>query len=176
MGAAEQTEVESEGVEQDQNNVQIQQYLTFLLEGEVYGVDILRVREIMGWNSVTRVPHTPNFMKGVINLRGAIVPVVDLRLRFELASTEYGPTTVIVILPVQNEGRDRTIGIVVDGVSDVVDVNLENVKPVPKTGTSIETEYLTGLYSKEHLMVMLLDIDCLLNPEKMMEVIGNGQV
>jgi purine-binding chemotaxis protein CheW len=138
---------------------QIQQYLTFLLEGEMYAVDILRVREIMGWSQVTRVPNTPVFMKGVLNLRGAIVPVVDLRLRFDLQRTEYNNTTVIIILAVRNEGRERTIGIVVDGVSDVINVDMNRIKPVPKTGTTIDTDYLTGLFSSENLMLMLLDID-----------------
>ena len=116
------------------------QYLTVNLADEEYGVDILAVREIRGWTPVTRIPQAPSYVLGVLNLRGAIVPVLDLRLRFGLAREEYTATTVTVIVTVAG----RNFGVVVDAVSDVVDVDAAAVRPVPDMGTAVDTEYLKG--------------------------------
>ena len=137
------------------------QYLTVNLANEEYGIDILAVREIRGWTSVTRIPQAPGYVLGVLNLRGAIVPVLDLRLRFGLSREEYTGTTVTVIITVAG----RLFGIVVDAVSDVLDVEQNNVRPVPDMGTAVDTEYLKGLTSIGERMVLLLDADKLLQPQ-----------
>lgn len=139
------------------------QYLTFLLAGEEYGVDILRVQEIKGWDSVTRIPNTPDYVQGVINLRGTIVPIVDLRMRFHLDKLEYGPTTVVVVLRVIGEKGQRTMGIVVDGVTDVYTVAQKDVKSAPDFGDSVSSDFVKGLATMDEKMVILLDIDHLLN-------------
>lgn len=137
------------------------QYLTVNLGNEEYGVDILAVREIRGWTPVTRIPQAPSYVLGVLNLRGAIVPVLDLRLRFGLAREEYTATTVCVIVMVAG----RQFGVVVDAVSDVVEVAPSGIRPVPDMGTTVDTEYLKGLTSVGERMVLLLDVDRLLQPQ-----------
>jgi purine-binding chemotaxis protein CheW len=137
------------------------QYLTVNLGDEIYGIDILAVREIRGWTPVTRIPQAPSYVLGVLNLRGAIVPVLDMRLRFGLAREEYTATTVTVIITVAG----RNFGVVVDAVSDVLDVIDDQVRPVPDMGTTVDTEYLKGLTSIEERMVLLLDVDKLLQPQ-----------
>ncbi|PHS27218.1 MAG: chemotaxis protein CheW [Methylophaga sp.] len=141
-----------------------EQYLTFLLGKEEYGVEILRVQEIKGWESVTPIPNTPEYLCGVLNLRGAIVPVVDLRLRFEMPAREYTPTTVVVVLNV-GEGVQRTVGIVVDGVSDAHNILPEEIKPSPDFGTNVSTDFITGLATIGSNMMMILNIDQLLRIE-----------
>jgi purine-binding chemotaxis protein CheW len=139
----------------------VTQYLTVNLAQEEYAIDILAVREIRGWTPVTRIPQAPSYVLGVLNLRGAIVPVLDLRLRFGLAREEYNATTVTVIITVAG----RHFGVVVDGVSDVLDVEAHSIKPVPDMGTAVDTEYLKGLTSAGERMVLLLDVDKLLQPQ-----------
>ena len=137
------------------------QYLTVNLAQEEYGIDILAVREIRGWTPVTRIPQAPHYVLGVLNLRGAIVPVLDLRLRFGLSREEYDATTVTVIVMVAG----RLFGIVVDAVSDVLDIENTHLRPVPDMGTAVDTEYLKGLTSIDERMVLLLDADKLLQPQ-----------
>ena len=137
------------------------QQLTFNLAGEEYGVDILSVREIRGWSRVTRIPQTPDHLLGVLNLRGAIVPIMDLRLRFGLERENYGDSTVVIIVAV----AERLFGIVVDAVSDVVDIDPTAIKPVPDMGAVVDTRYLKGLATHVERMVMLLDVDKLMRPE-----------
>lgn len=139
------------------------QYLTFMLENEEYGVDILRVQEIKGWDTVTPIPNTPDFIKGVINLRGTIVPIIDLRERFELESAEYNATTVVIVLKIIDEDKERTMGIVVDAVSDVYNVPEEDIKPPPDFGGVISVESVKGLATVDDKMVIVLDIDHLIN-------------
>ena len=145
------------------------QYLTFNLANEAYGIDILRVQEIRGWVPVTKVPNAPVFVRGVMNLRGAIVPVVDLRLRFGLESVEYTKVTVVIVVTVRSEQHgDRIIGMVVDGVSDVLNINnAADIKDTPDFGTAVHTEFISGLVALEAGMVMLLDVDRLLSVEEM---------
>ncbi|MGY3039494.1 purine-binding chemotaxis protein CheW [Rhodanobacter sp. TND4EL1] len=137
------------------------QQLTFNLAGEEYGVDILSVREIRGWSRVTRIPQTPAYVLGVLNLRGAIVPIMDLRLRFGLERETYAESTVVIIVAV----AERLFGIVVDAVSDVVDIDPAAVKPVPDMGAIVDTRYLKGLATHVERMVMLLDVEKLMRPE-----------
>lgn len=140
------------------------QYLTFMLDGAEYGVDILRVQEIKGWDTATRIPNTPEFVMGVINLRGTVVPVIDLRRRFELEPLEYGSTTVVVIVKVQRgEKREHTFGFVVDAVSEVYSVPQDNIKPPPEVGSSVNIDFVKGLVTVEEKMLILLDIDNLVD-------------
>lgn len=143
------------------------QMLTFTLGEETYGVDILRVQEIRGWTPVTRIPQTPPHILGVLNLRGSIVPIVDLRMRFMLKHAEYTPLTVIIVLSVESAAGRRDFGVVVDGVSDVIDVAVSDIKPAPDLGNQVSTEFIEGLASVSDRMVMLLDIDRLIGGEVM---------
>ena len=147
----------------DQVGGDLNQYLTFILDGEEYGVDILRVQEIKGWEKATKIPNTPRYIKGVINLRGAIVPIVDLRTRFDLDLIEYGKTTVVIVLKVICSNGERTLGFVVDAVSEVYNVSPEQMKPAPEFGGAISIDYIKGLATVGEKMVILLDIDHLLN-------------
>jgi len=160
---------------QESNNVDGDQLLTFILAGEEYGVDILRVQEIKCWDSVTAIPNTPEYIKGVINLRGTIVPIIDLRLRFNLDSIDYGPTTVVIVLRVEQEGRSRIMGIIVDAVSDVYNVPEDGMKPSPDFGAAVDMEYVSGLMTVDDKMVIGLDIDHLLNADEVSAVERTAQ-
>lgn len=139
-----------------------EQFLTFMLNGEEYGVDILRVQEIKGWETATEIPNTPPYVLGVINLRGAIMPVIDLRLRFGFPSAEYTASTVVIVLRVRNDGgAERTMGFVVDAVSDVYNIPEGNLQPPPDFGGTIRTDYVKGLAMVEEKMVILLNVDYL---------------
>ncbi|MDD5581265.1 MAG: chemotaxis protein CheW [Methylobacter sp.] len=144
----------------------IEQFLTFQLAGEAYGVEILRVQEIRGWEAVRVIPDTPNFIKGVLNLRGSVVPIVDLRERFSLASSEYSPKTVVIVLCVEHGASSFVMGIVADAVSDVLDIKVEDIKKSPHFGARINTRYMRGMHIYKQKMIMLLDIDKLLNPDE----------
>lgn len=148
----------------DEKEEGAEQYLTFLLDNEEYGVEILRVQEIKGWDRVTHIPNSPQHLCGVLNLRGTIVPVVDLRLCFGMPVRAYTPTTVVVVLKVEGVTQ-RTVGIVVDGVSDAHNVLPNDIKPTPDFGTSIKTDYIKGLVSLGDNMMMILNIDRLLSVE-----------
>ena len=141
------------------------QVLTFTLGEETYGVDILRVQEIRGWSPVTRIPQSQAHVLGVLNLRGSIVPIVDMRMRFSLPRAEYTALTVIIVLSVESPQGRRDFGVVVDGVSDVVDVALAEIKPAPELGAQANTEFIAGLAAVSGRMVMLLDIDRLIGGE-----------
>ena len=138
------------------------QVLTFTLGEETYGVDILRVQEIRGYSTVTRIPQAPAHVLGVLNLRGSIVPIVDMRMLFNLERAEYTAITVIIVLSVQSRAGRRDFGVVVDGVSDVVTVDQAQVKPAPDLGSRSATEHIRGLMPVADRMVVLLDIDRLI--------------
>jgi purine-binding chemotaxis protein CheW len=138
------------------------QVLTFVLGNETYGLDILRVQEIRGWSSVTKIPHAPPHVLGVLNLRGSIVPIVDLRMRFSLERAEYTAITVIIVVSVKSATGQRDFGLVVDGVSDVVDLDPANVKAPPEMGAKGSMDYIRGLVPVETRMIVLLDIDRLI--------------
>lgn len=139
------------------------QYLTFIMADEEYGVDILRVQEIRGWEHVTPVPNTPKYIKGVINLRGTIVPLVDLRERFGVEQIPYGPTTVVIVLKILGEESERIMGIVVDAVADVYNIEDGKIKPAPDFGSVVSIEYVRGLASIDEKMLIVLEIDRLLS-------------
>jgi purine-binding chemotaxis protein CheW len=150
------------------------QVLTFVLGSETYGVDILRVQEIRGWSAVTKIPNSAPHVLGVLNLRGSIVPVVDLRKRFSLEQAEYTAVTVIIVLSVRGESGRRDFGVVVDGVSDVVDVQASEVRPTPDLGCRAATDHIRGLVPVNERMVVLLDLDRLIGAE-MVEVSTGAQ-
>ncbi len=145
--------------------VNAEQFLTFMLNGEEYGVDILRVQEIKGWESATEIPNTPPYIRGVINLRGTIVPVIDLRRRFELEAIEYTSTTVIIVLRIRAGEAEKTMGFIVDAVSDVYNVTQDQMKPAPEFGGQVRTDYVKGLATVDDKMVILLDIDQLVGAD-----------
>jgi purine-binding chemotaxis protein CheW len=145
------------------------QYLTFMLNGEEYGVDILRVQEIKGWNPTTRIPNTPEYIRGVMNLRGAIVPIIDLRQRFAMPAIEYTATTVVIVLKVQCSSGERTIGFVVDAVSDVYNVSNEQFRDAPDFGAHVDTDFIRALATVDEKMVILLDIDRLVDTDEIMQ-------
>jgi len=142
------------------------QYLTFDLAGEMYGVEILRVQEIRGWEKVRKIPNTPDYVKGALNLRGEVVPIVDLRVRFAMENVEYTPVTVVIVLCVQTEQGDNVIGVVADAVSDVLDIKASEIKEKPNLGAKIDTRFMRGMYVSKQHMIMLLDVDKLLNPDE----------
>lgn len=162
----EQIDLEVSGRENDQTD----QYLTFIMADEEYGVDILSVQEIRGWETVTPIPNSPPHVKGVINLRGTIVPIVDLRQRFGLERVEYGPLTVVIVLKVAGAKASRVMGIVVDAVSDVYSLANEEMKSAPDLGDQVNTSYIKGLVNVNNKMVVLLDIDQLLGVDSIPEV------
>ena len=139
------------------------EYLTFILGNEEYGIEILKVQEIRSYEAVTKIANTPDFIKGVINLRGSIVPIIDLRMRFNLSQVEYNEFTVVVILNLGN----RTMGIVVDGVSDVLELKNSEISPVPELVSSIDTKYLLGLGTADDRMLILVDIEQLMSSKEM---------
>jgi len=144
----------------DQN---AEQFLSFFLDNEEYGVDILRVQEIKCWDSATEVPNSPDYLKGVINLRGIIVPVVDLRIRFGLTPIDYNETTVVIVLKVEGNEGERTVGFVVDAVSEVYSIENDLLQAPPELGDSIDLDFVKGLTSINNNMVVLLDIDHLMD-------------
>jgi purine-binding chemotaxis protein CheW len=148
------------------NNSRVEQFLTFEFAGEAYGVEILKVQEIRGWEAVRVIPNTPAFVKGVLNLRGSVVPIIDLRERFSLEHSDYSPKTVVIVLCVEHGANQFVMGIVADAVSDVLDINLEDVKRAPNFGSKIDTRYMRGMYVYKKKMIMLLDVDKLLNPDE----------
>lgn len=151
---------------------QVEQFLTFELEGEAYGIEILKVQEIRGWEPIRKIPNTPNFVKGALNLRGSIVPIVDLRERFQMEKVEYTPVTVVIVMSVNTASGVSVMGIVADAVSDVLDIDLSDIKETPNLGSKINTQYMRGMFVGKKNMVMLLDVDKLLNPEEFIDIAG----
>ena len=141
----------------------LQEYLTFILGDEEYGIEILKVQEIRGYDAVTRIANTPDFIKGVINLRGHIVPIIDLRIKFKLGKIDYDEFTVVIILNIGN----RVAGIVVDGVSDVLALSAEQIRAVPDLVSDIDNKYLLGLGTVGERMLILVDIELLMTSQDM---------
>lgn len=139
------------------------EFLAFRLGEEEYGIDIQKVQELRGYDSVTRIANAPEFIKGVINLRGLIVPIVDMRIKFNLGTPIYDQFTVVIILNVGG----RVVGMVVDSVSDVVTLTAEQVKPAPEMGAALDTAYLIGLGALDQRMLILVDIDHFMSSAEM---------
>lgn len=145
----------------DKNGMNALEVLAFKLGSEEYGITILKVQEIRGYESVTCIANAPEYIKGVINLRGIIVPILDMRIRFNLGAPTYDEFTVVIILNIGS----RTVGMVVDSVSDVITLTPDEIKPAPEMGTALNTDYLIGLGTLGERMLILLDIDRLLSEE-----------
>jgi len=150
----------NEGQAADGNSREL---LTFTLGSEEYGIDILKVQEIRGYDAVTTIANSPDFIKGVINLRGIIVPIVDMRIKFKLGNITYNELTVVIILNVAN----RVVGIVVDGVSDVIALTAEQLKPAPEFSSSLDMQYIMGLGTVDERMIIVMDIEKLMTGRDM---------
>lgn len=147
-----------------EDEISMSEYLAFKLGKEEYGLDILKVQEIRGYEAVTRVAGVPDFVKGVINLRGIIVPIVDMRLKFKLGEPSYDQFTVVIILNIPG----KVVGIVVDGVSDVITLKPDQVKPPPEVGNALSGgDYIVGLGTLDERMLILLDIEKLMSSKDM---------
>ncbi len=148
----------------EQSEVDDNQILSFILGEEEYGVDILRVQEIKGWEKITSIPNSPDYVMGVINLRGAVAPIIDLRVRFGLKNISYDDSTVVVILRATDSSfTEKIIGLVVDGVSDVHGISLDSLQSAPEIRGAIHTEYVNGLATIGEKMVIVLHADQLIN-------------
>ena len=134
-------------------------YLTFKLDNEVFALDVATVREVLDFTTVTRIPRTPEFMRGVINLRGGVVPVVDLRLAFDMSATEKTVNTCIIVAEVSLEGETTVMGALADSVEEVIDLEPDQIQPPPKIGTSVRTDFIRGMGKRDARFVMILDID-----------------
>lgn len=153
----------SQGGAQTGREITGNEFLAFTLGKEEYGIDILKVQEIRGYETVTRIANAPDFVKGVVNLRGIIVPIVDMRIKFNLGEPTYDQFTVVIILNIGG----RVMGMVVDSVSDVITLSPEQVKPAPEMGTAFNTDYLIGLGTLDERMLILIDIDKLMSSSEM---------
>jgi purine-binding chemotaxis protein CheW len=153
---------------QEENN----QYLTFKLDDEVFALGIDKVREVLDYTSVTKVPQTPDFMRGVINLRGSVVPVVDMRLKFGMAKTEKTVNTCIIIVEINLEGETTVLGALADSVQEVLDLEPQQIEPAPKIGTKLRTEFIRGMGKRGEQFIIILDIDKVFSGEELSAVQG----
>ena len=154
----------NQGVPLQDQNIATNQFLTFILGDEEYGVDILNVQEIRSWQPATAIPNTPDYVLGVINLRGLVVPIIDLRKRFAMDRAEFGPTTIIVIVKLSGKtGSPKTVGMVVDEVSDVYNISDDDIGEMPEIGSVVGTEFIKGLTTVNEKMVIILDTETLIN-------------
>jgi purine-binding chemotaxis protein CheW len=146
---------------------EMRQYLTFKLGNEIFGIDVAKVREILDFTTITEIPRTPEFMSGVINLRGNVVPVVDLRLCFQMSKTVRTRNTCIVVVEVLLESESTVIGALADSVEEVIDMEPDQIKPAPKIGTQIRTDFIKGMGTRENQFIMILDIDRVFSVEQL---------
>ncbi len=152
------------------------QYLSFTLGDEVFALDISKVREVLEFTTVTKVPQTPDFMRGVINLRGGVVPVIDMKVKFGMGQTEKGIDTCVIITEVELDDGERTVlGALADSVQEVFDMHAEDIEPAPKIGTHLNTEFLKGMGKKDDEFVLLLDIDKVFSMTELEAVSGAGE-
>ena len=149
------------------------QYLTFKLADEVFAFDVAKVREILELVSITKVPQTPNFMRGVINLRGSVVPVIDLRLNFGMQCTENTVNTCIIVVEVKLEGETIVLGVLADSVQEVVEMEPDNIEPPPQLGTKLNTKFIKGMGKVDNDFVMILDIDKVFSADELIDFQGS---
>jgi len=148
------------------------QYLTFKLGDEVFATDVAKVREVLDLTTITKIPRTPDFMSGVINLRGNVVPVVDLRLCFEMSKTEKTVNTCIVVVEILLDGESTVIGALADSVEEVIDLEPEQIEPAPRIGTQIRTDFIKGMGKRESQFIVILDMDRVFSAEELCAVRG----
>jgi purine-binding chemotaxis protein CheW len=151
------------------------QYLSFKLDAEEFALDISKVREVLDFTKITKVPQTPGFMKGVINLRGSVVPVVDLNKKFGIKDTEKTVNTRIIIGQVAIEGEETILGVLADSVHEVMDLEPENIEPAPRIGTRLDTDFIKGMGKRDEEFVMILDIDKVFSADDLAMVNQAGQ-
>jgi purine-binding chemotaxis protein CheW len=151
------------------------QYLTFKLDDEVFALDISKVREVLDFTTITKVPRTPEFMRGVINLRGSVVPVVDLRLKFGMTKTENTVNTCIIIVEVTVDDETTVLGALTDSVQEVLDLEPGHIEPAPKIGTRLNTEFIKGMGKRDSNFIIILDIDKVFSIEELAMVDAGGQ-
>jgi purine-binding chemotaxis protein CheW len=152
---------DADGNEIDNQNTS--QFLTFIMNEEEYGVDILKVQEIRGWEYCTEIPNSPAYVKGVLNLRGTIVPVIDLRVRFNLPQATFDDVTVVIVLKLEQSGKEKIMGVVVDAVSDVHSLSSLDINDSPELGDNKNSEFISGLGQAKDSMLILLDLNDLLD-------------
>ncbi len=150
--------------------IDVRQYLTFKLKDEIFGVDVAQVREILDYIKITKVPQTPNFMCGVINLRGNVVPVVDMRLKFGLEKTETTVNTCIIVVEVDIQGENTILGALVDSVQEVFELAPKDIEPAPKIGTKLKTDFIKGMGKSDDNFIILLNIDKVFSSEEFLIV------
>lgn len=148
------------------------QYLTFTLEDEVFALDIRKVREVLDFSTVTRVPRTPDFMRGVINLRGMVVPVVDMRRKFGMPATEKTVNTCIIIVELALAGETVVVGAMADSVKEVIDLEPEQIEPAPRIGTSLDTEFIKGMGKHNDGFIIILDVDAVFSTDELANLTG----
>ena len=153
---------------------EIRQYLTFQLEDEIFGLDVSHVREILEFTAVTKVPGTPDYMRGVINLRGSVVPVLDMRLKFGLTQTERTVNTCVVVVEASFEKENMVIGALVDSVQEVFELEANQIEPAPKIGTHLRTEFIKGMGKRDETFIIILDIDKVFSLEEFAGVVEAG--
>ncbi len=146
------------------------QYLTFKLGEEVFALDIGKVREVLDFTTLTRVPRMPEFMRGVINLRGSVVPVVDLRLKFGMKKTEKTTDTCVIITEVTVDNETTVLGAMADSVQEVLDMEPQNIEPAPKIGTMLRTEFIKGMGRQHERFIIILDIDKIFSGEELLQM------
>lgn len=151
------------------------QVLTFLLDNEIYGTDISQIQEVLEYRKITPVPRTPDFMLGVINLRGRVVPVVDLRQQFEMNVSDVTVNTCIVIVDVMVDGENTPLGILADAVKEVIELDKEQITPAPRIGTRIDTRFIQGMGKHEEEFIIILDLPKVFSSEELQEVIDAAQ-
>lgn len=147
-------------------SMEINQYLTFKLDEEVFGLAIGKVREVLDFTAVTRVPQTPAYMRGVINLRGSVVPVIDLNLKFGMKETVKTVNTCIIIAEIEMDGEVTVLGALADSVQEVVELEQDQIEPAPKIGTRLNTDFIKGMGKREEVFIILLDIDRVFSHEE----------
>jgi purine-binding chemotaxis protein CheW len=152
------------------------QYLTFKLGNEIFATDVAKVREVLDLTTITQIPRTPDFMAGVINLRGSVVPVVDLRLCFEMSKTESTRNTCIVVVEVLLDNESTVIGALTDSVEEVIDLEPDQIQPAPRIGTQIRTDFIKGMGKRDTQFIMILDIDRVFTAEELSVARGQETV
>ncbi|MEK6759515.1 MAG: chemotaxis protein CheW [Deltaproteobacteria bacterium] len=155
---------------------QTAQYLTFKLDDEVFALDISQVREVLDFTALTRVPRTPDFMRGVINLRGSVVPVVDMRLKFGMTKTEQTVNTCVIIVEINLDGEKIILGALADSVQEVIDLEPEQVEPAPRIGTRLNTDFIKGMGKREDHFVIILEIDRIFSSCELSSVNGINDI
>jgi purine-binding chemotaxis protein CheW len=150
--------------------IETTQYLTFKLDEEIFALDISKVREVLDFTTITKVPRTPAFMRGVINLRGSVVPVVDMRLKFGMPATEKTVNTCIIIVEISLDGETTVLGALADSVQEVMDLEPDQIEPAPKIGTRLRTDFIRGMGKRDSNFIMILDIDKVFSSDELATV------